>query len=237
MSATGNTQNHRTEPVGESTKVTDSILKIALPIGLAVMAALLNASAVSQQMQTRTYVAFKSELPIGHVLREEDLVSVNLGGQTGQLNVPPITAEERQAWLGRILGEKVEKGELITGKHFGGVELGTMKEETLLLSSSQFGQSEAGLLRPGQWVYFTCYPRRDQTAREIHVGPFRVAAFDAQRQSDGEGGILLIYPADEKGRAQRRRLVEFLDDDKYRVTATLLGAKPSEQKLAINTNK
>lgn len=237
MSATGNTSPIRTEPVGESIKTTDSILKIALPIGLAVMAALLNASAVSQQMQTRTYVAFNSDLPVGHVLRVEDVVSVELGGQTGQLNVPPVTTEERQAWLGRILGEKVQKGELITEKHFGGVELGTAKEETLLLSSSQFGQSEAGLLRPGQWVYFTCYPRRDQTAPEIHVGPFRVAAFDSQRQSDGDGGILLIYSADEKGRTERRRLVEFLDDERYRVTATLMGTKPAVQKLAANTRK
>jgi hypothetical protein len=223
--------------MGESTKATDSILKIALPIGLAIMAALLNASAVSQQMQTRSYVAFKADLPIGHVLREEDLVTVKLGGQTGQLNVPPITAQELQAWLGRILGEQVEKGELLTKKHLGGIELGSTKEETLLLSSSQFGQSEAGLLRPGQWVYFTCYPRREPNAQEIHVGPFRVAAFDTQRQNDGDGGILLLYEANEKGRSQRRRLVEFLDDGNYRVTTTLLGTKPAEQKLAVNTSK
>lgn len=237
MSSSANPPHPHTETVGESNKAFDSIFKIALPLGLAIMAALLNASAVSQQMQTRTYVAFSADLPIGHVVREEDLVSVELGGQTGQLHVPPFTADDRDVWLGRILGTNVQKGELIAEKHFGGVELGTSKEETLLLSSSQFGQSEAGLLRPGQWVYFTCYPRRDQTATEVHVGPFRVAAFDAQRQSDGDGGILLIYSADDKGRAERRRLVEFLDDDRYRVTATLMGTKPSGPKLAANTRK
>jgi hypothetical protein len=200
------------------------------------MAGLLNASAVSRQMRTQTYLSFQTDLPIGHVLRAEDFEPIELGGATSQLNVQPVLTSQQVAWIGRVLGQSVKKGELVEEKHFGGVELGTSQEETLLLSANQFGQNEAGLLQPGQWIYFTCYRKGDQTAPELYVGPFRVASYDAQRKSDSEGGVLLIYTANEKGRRERRRLVEYLDDENYRVTATVLGTKPAEQ-IAANTSK
>jgi len=236
MSAQAPVTTPRASAVSESSKTPDSILKILLPLGLAVMAGLLNASAVSRQMRTQTYLSFQTDLPIGHVLTEADLAPIDLGGETSQLNVQPAPSDQQLVWMGRVLGQSVKKGELIEEKHFGGVELGTSKEETLLLSTNQFGQNEAGLLQPGQWLYFTCYRKGDQAAPEQHVGPFRVASYDAQRKSDSDGGVLLIYTADDKGRRERRRLVEYLDDDSYRVTATVLGAKPIAQ-LAANTAK
>ena len=229
MNTTTTTANH----IGEQTPIAqtsvDTWLKISIPIALAILAAVMNASAVHRQMQTHPYLAFKENLPIGHLVSESDFVSIELGGQTANLTVAPTNNLDKSRWVGRVLGRNSYQGELVREEHFGGVELGTNAEETLLLAEHQIGSSEASLLRPGHWVYFTGYPNGSTTATEIPVGPVRVAAFDKARKANNQGGVLLIYSANEKGRKERRRLVEFLDNNDYRVSTTIVNQKPTER--------
>lgn len=228
--------NHIGEQNPSAQSNVDTWLKISIPIVLALLAAVMNASAIHRQMQTQPYLAFKENLPIGHVVSESDFISIELGGQTANLTVTATNNPDKSHWVGRILGRNSYQGELVREEHFGGVELGTNAEETLLLSEQQIGSSEASLLRPGQWVYFTCYPKGSTTAAETHIGPFRVAAFDKARKTNNQGGVLLIYSANEKGRKERRRLVEILDNNDYRVSTTIMSQKPTER-LASATQK
>lgn len=191
---------------------TELLVKIAIPIGLAVLAGVLNASAVARQMQTQPFFAFKEELPVGHMLTESDVVEVNLGGELSQIPYMRPTVSSKSELVGRVMNRPVKKGELVVDSQFGGVSLSKGKSKSFELPRNA-SRSLARSVRPGQWVSFQYAIKSD--AKQIYeLGPFEVGPVDPSYRSEStDPATILNVEIGPDSDLQILKLLEVLENE------------------------
>lgn len=176
---------------------TEVLVKIAIPLVLALVAAVLNASAVARQMKTQTFIAYSKDLPIGHVVGKDDLAEVKIGGDLGQIPYLLHADTARSELVGRVVDRPIKKGELVVEGQFGGVSVAGQelvpydldRDETRALGHS---------IRPGQWFYVKFQERnqtqgKDQITNNLNeIGPFQVAPVDKTYRTDSTDYVIRL---------------------------------------------
>ena len=212
---------------GSSTEI---LVKIAIPIALAVVAGLLNASAVSRQMQTQPFYAFKEDLPIGHMISVADLHEVRIGGELGGIPYLRPASINKEDFVGRVLNRDIKKGELIVESQFGGISLPKARMKSFELPRNS-GRLIARSARPGQSVTVQFSIKNDPNAVLYELGPFEVAPVDQNYKSDShENPLVLNIALDKSTDRQVVKLLEVLENEsKYYVLCLPHRAKPKSQ--------
>jgi hypothetical protein len=125
VQATAVAKNDKAQPKQATKEAigSDFLVKIAVPIVLAFIAAFLNASAVAKQMKTQTFLSYKQDLSFGHIVNENDLVEVKIGGQLAQIPYLKDAKTSRTQLIGRIVNRPIKKGELVVESQFGGISV------------------------------------------------------------------------------------------------------------------
>lgn len=210
--------------IGDTSEELSVWIRLGLPIILALVAALLNASAVRSQIQPIYAYSFVSDLPAGTRLRAEHLSKVELAGNLDRsfLALPKdllvqsnehgqLTLEQSLEQQPRILSKPMGKGELVSLASLGGSDLSELKsndqmsEQMVDVPSALIMGDGSGLL-PGKKVYFLVKRRhsQDETSREI--GPFRVGLRELESRTSVESSnqslksdLPIVYVVDKQG--------------------------------------
>lgn len=170
------------------------LVKIAIPVVLALVASILNASAVARQMKTQAFLAYNKDLPVGHVVGKEDLAEVKIGGDLGQIPYLLHADTAEAELIGRVVDRPIKKGELVVEGQFGGISVAGQelvpydldRDETRALGNS---------IRPGQWFYVKFQERnesreKDQITNSLsEIGPFQVAPVDKTYRTDSSDHV------------------------------------------------
>jgi hypothetical protein len=233
ISATATTARVKpaTQSSGSETGGSGLIVKIAIPLVLALVAAMLNATAVARQMKTQAFLTYKQDLTIGHEVTDEDLVEVKLGGDVGQVPYILNTEAAKSELTGRVLNRPVKQGELVVETQFGGISIPGVElvpQELTKDESRNLGQSP----RPGQWFYVKYVVREDE-GKTFRLGPFQVAPVDKSYRTDSSDSVTVLnLPRDKTADRQIFTLKKILSSGqsgKYDHVVELLASAPSIQ--------
>jgi hypothetical protein len=152
-------------------------LKLLLPIGLGLAAAIVNLSILSAKSATVEFVGAGADIPRGAQFSDKNLTKILVPGtEAGYLNETAITWPNRGILLGQSTARDVIKGELILYQDFGvqGARLHLNQgEEARRISLVGLNISD-DILKIGDQLRFLIDPTGEGTA-EWH-GPCRLVA-------------------------------------------------------------
>jgi len=193
VQATLAARNDKSQP-SQATKEaigSDFLVKIAVPVGLAIIAAFLNASAVAKQMKTQTFLSYKQDLSFGHIVNENDLVEVKIGGQLGQIPYLKDAKSSRSQLIGRIVNRPIKRGELVVESQFGGISVTESSEFRSFELPRNLSRNLARSVRPGQW-FTVRYAMKNNTDSVYALGPFEVAPIDQNYRLDASDSVTVL---------------------------------------------
>lgn len=216
----------------------DIVVKIAIPLVLAFVAAALNASAVARQMKTQPFLAYKEDLPIGHIIKNSDLVEVKIGGDLGQIPYHRPSENAASELIGRVINRPVKKGELIVESQFGGISVPDLGKYRSFELPRNLSRTLARSVRPGQWFTIR-YALKNNTDKVYELGPFEVAPVDQNYRLDSVDAVTVLnLKMNEDTDRQIFMLQEVLEEsNKYTHQCVPLSTTPRTPGKSIKETK
>lgn len=186
-------KNEKTLPSPESKETlgSDFLVKIAIPLVLAFIAAFLNATAVAKQMKTQSFLSYRDNLSFGHIVNENDLVEVKIGGQLGQIPYLKDAKTSRTELIGRVVNRPIKKGELVVESQFGGISVTESSKYRSFELPRNLSRNLARSVRPGQW-FTVRYALKNNTGKVYALGPFEVAPIDQNYRLDSSDSVTVL---------------------------------------------
>lgn len=189
-----------------------TLLRVGVPILLALLAAAFNALAVRKQIAHIDAYELVKDVKIGTILSADDLHLVKVAGNLDKRALVTKELLNRLFELGEssseqsnlILTRNMAKGELLTMASLGGrgtVQAGANQELVHVPRAIIRGNGKN--LQPGQLVYFIVFKKRaDEKSETVEIGPFQVAVERAKEKEsiNDRDSICLIYSLDANGR-------------------------------------
>jgi hypothetical protein len=213
----------------------DFLFKIAVPVVLAFIAAFLNANAVAKQMKTQGFLSYKDDLSFGHIVNENDLVEVKIGGQLGQIPYLKDAKTSRTQLIGRIVNRPIKKGELVVESQFGGISVTESSEYRSFELPRNLSRNLARSVRPGQW-FTVRYALKNNTDTVYALGPFEVAPIDQNYRLDSSESVTVLNVKEDKDVDQQIfMLQEVLEgNSKYTSQCVPLSATAKEAQPSVD---
>lgn len=175
-------------------------MKLGIPIGLGVLAALLNYAGRSAEMAPVGYVRVNQELGVGKEFKEDHLERIDLPKNLGSLEKTAIPWRDRAVLYGRPSPRDLKKGDLVLWRDATPPAPGLALEEgevALHLSLEGISSSLPSIVKVGDRIGFYL-PRRftldpknppekepaEKPSPLEYVGPFRVLSIGKRVSAD-----------------------------------------------------
>lgn len=181
-------------------------IRLGLPAGCAILAAMLNYAAIKRQTEPIKAYALTGELPLGTLLQESHLTLVDLSGTFDRSSVvmendllvregengPLLSLASSLIRQPRILNHDARRGEILVHSSLGGIEGPRDEKERVIQVPREMIRATDDFLTPGKVIHFLVIKnsRSEGEENEKTIGPFRIC-FES--------------PAPAEGNAARRR--------------------------------
>lgn len=223
-------------------------IRLALPVGLGIIAAVVNWVAVSARLQPEAFVAVNANLAAGDPVRPDNLVQIELSGDLGSLRQAAIPWEHRAAVYHRSIPRDLIAGDIVLWRDASALldEMPKDGEDKLTIPLSDIPFVPRFILvgqEVGFWIAgsedddltpLEAEPGQEDERKGEYVGPFRVLAV-GERASPGEPGT-----DDARGRVNQVLTIAVkLDpqtrqlDEKTQHLLTLLNERRQQRIMAI----
>ena len=198
----------------QATETTTPIwIRVGIPVGCALLAAILNFAAVKRQIQPVKAYAFRSHLPMGTRLQASHLTVIDLAGSFDRSGVilendllvqdseqgRPLSLAVSLQRRPKIVSRAVSQGEVVVQSSLGGIE-GPRENEMVMEVPRAMIRASDEFLTPGKEIYFRVQGKRrlQESAMVTMIGPFRIAIRDLPEdprdaKSQRDKGVQLAY--------------------------------------------
>lgn len=190
-------------------------IRLGIPVGCALLAAMLNFAAVKRQIQPVKAYAISEDLPMGTLLQASHLRLIELAGNFERSGVflendlllrdggdgRLLSLQSSLEREPRVLSRDSYQGEILVRSSLGGVE-GARRGEGLLEVPRSMIENSDSFLMPGKMIFFSM-GEKGKPGRNL-IGPFRIAMRDihfkeAEKQNRRDEMVLIAYPLTKDG--------------------------------------